>query len=49
MQMDNNKKEYLDLRNKMKKRLMVLGLPQKDIDILEEIKYGGSNTRHGAS
>lgn len=27
-------------------RMKVLGLPQEDIDILEEIKYGRPNTRH---
>ena len=46
--MKDNKKECSDsTRNDMEKRMKVLGLPQKDIDILEEIKYGGLNTRHG--
>lgn len=40
--------EYLDhSKNNMVKRLKVLGLPQEDIDILEEIKYGRVNSRHG--
>ena len=46
MQEHNSKKDYLDSKNNMIKRMMVLGLPQRDIDILEEIKYG-TNTRDG--
>jgi len=44
--MKDNKKGCLDLRIDMEKRLKVLGLPQTDIDILEEIRYGRLDTRN---
>ena len=42
MQTHNKQKDYLDSNNNedTEKRLKALGLPQSDINILEEIKYG---------
>lgn len=47
MQMRSSKEDYLESENKRLKRLVGIGLPQRDIDILEEIKYGRPNTRDG--
>lgn len=41
----HNKKESSDSENRRLKLLIGIGLPQEDIDILEEIKYGRANTR----
>lgn len=46
--MDNQREDLEWEPNlRMEQRMQVLGLPQEDIDILEEIKYGGLNTRRG--